>query len=57
VKSEREPTGTGTLIESPSKIPASSGNASPAATVAPVVVGIILSPAALARLGSLCPPS
>ncbi len=50
VKSDKEPTGTGTRIASPLKIPLSGGNASAAAMVAPVEVGTILRAAARARL-------
>ena len=48
VKSDNEPTGTGTRIARPVNMPSSSGNAFAAAIVAPVEVGTIFSAAALA---------
>ena len=46
--------GVGTRIAMPSRRPCSSGSTWPTATAAPVVVGIIETPAARARRRSLC---
>ena len=53
-KSVIEPHGTGTLKDIPSIFPFSFGITSPTDAAAPVVVGMILMPAALALLKSLC---
>jgi hypothetical protein len=54
VKSVSEPSGVGTLSATPSIFPLSSGMTRDTALAAPVVVGIIETAAALARLRSLC---
>ncbi len=53
-KSVIEPSGVGTLNETPSSFPFSSGKIFPIALAAPVVVGIIETAADLALLKSLC---
>ena len=54
VISVKEPLGTGTRIPQPPMTSARSGNIFVSAFAAPVVVGTIDCPAALARLKSLC---
>ena len=53
VKSVIDPVGVGTRTASPVILPSNCGNTLPTALAAPVVVGIILKAAALARLRSL----
>ena len=52
LKSTTDPSGTGTLIAIPSSFPFSSGNTTPTALAAPVVVGITFSAAARLLLQS-----
>ena len=54
VRSTTETFGVGTRIAIPSSLPFSSGMTSETALAAPVVVGIIDTPAARARRRSLC---
>ena len=53
-RSTTETFGVGTRMAIPSSFPFRSGSTSPTATAAPVVVGIIDTPAARARRRSLC---
>jgi hypothetical protein len=54
VRSLMEPSTTGTRSATPSSRPARSGSTRPIAFAAPVLVGMMFTPAARARRGSLC---
>ena len=57
VRSQMEPSSTGTRSATPSSRPASSGRTRPTAFAAPVLVGMMFTAADRARRASLCGPS